>query len=123
MNILHFREFGNAEFFERCVHIVLFAMGLAMLVEVPIACVFIIGQFPELLEDSTHVLGNALGPIKQVVEGSPYNSAILGAAVFLAVLPLSLFAKHSVKNGPYSAMVNGELGVERSICLEIFVIV
>ncbi len=96
-------------------HIVLLTMGLAILVEVPIASVLIVGLFTELLEDSAHMLSNPLGSVEQVVEGLPYRSTILGAVVCLAILPLSPSAEHSIEDRPYSAIVNGELGVERSI--------
>jgi hypothetical protein len=39
----------------------------------------------------------------------------LGAVVYLTILPLPSSAEHSIEDGPYSAIVNGELGVERSL--------
>ncbi len=102
-------------------HIVLLAMGLAILVKVPIASVLIVGQFTELLEDSAHMLSNLLGSVEQVVDSLPYRSTILGAVVCLAILPLSPSAEHSVEDGPYSVIVNGELGVERPLSFMSFV--
>jgi hypothetical protein len=61
------------------------------------------------------MLSNPLRSVKQVVEGLPYRSTILRAAVCLAILSLSPSAEHSIEDGPYSAIVNGELGVERSL--------
>ncbi len=61
------------------------------------------------------MLSNPLGSIEQVMKGLPYHSTILGAVVYLTILPLPSSAEHSIEDGPYSAIINGELGVERSL--------
>ncbi len=103
--------------------IVLLAMGLAVLVKVPIASIFIVGQFPKLLEDSAHVLGNTLGSVKQVVEGPPYHPAILGAAVFLAILPLSPPLNIALRMDHTVRLSMENFGWKRSFHFKLFVII